>query len=41
MIKIFSNRVVDLTLVDLPGITKVPTGDQPIDIEKKINDLCL
>jgi len=27
MIKIYSNRVVDLTLVDLPGITKVPTGD--------------
>lgn len=41
MIKIFSNRVVDLTLVDLPGITKVPTGDQPVDIESKINNLCL
>jgi dynamin 1-like protein len=27
MIKIYSNKVVDLTLVDLPGITKVPTGD--------------
>lgn len=41
MLKIFSPRVVDLTLVDLPGITKVPTGDQPLDIEKKVNDLCL
>ena len=24
---IFSPRVVDLTLVDLPGLTKVPVGD--------------
>jgi len=32
---------VDLTLVDLPGITKVATGDQPLDIESKIQDLCL
>jgi dynamin 1-like protein len=41
MIKIYSQRVVDLTLVDLPGITKVPTGDQPADIESKINSLCM
>lgn len=41
MLKIYSNRVVDLTLVDLPGITKVPTGDQPLDIEHKIQELCL
>ena len=26
-LKIFSPKVVDLTLVDLPGTTKVPTGD--------------
>lgn len=26
---IFSAKVVDLTLVDLPGLTKVPVGDQP------------
>jgi len=38
-IKIFSARVVDLTLIDLPGSTKVPTGDQPTDIEHKINNL--
>lgn len=25
-LKIFSTRVVNLTLVDLPGITKVPVG---------------
>lgn len=40
-LKIFSQRVVDLQLVDLPGITKVPTGDQPFDIEKRIQDLCI
>jgi dynamin 1-like protein len=33
--------VVDLTLVDLPGIAKVPTGDQPFDIEAKITDLVM
>ena len=41
MLKVFSAKVVDLTLVDLPGVTKVPTGGQPIDIEQKVNDLCL
>lgn len=38
-LKIYSNRVVNLTLVDLPGITKVPVGDQPQDIEAQIKDL--
>jgi dynamin 1-like protein len=40
-VKIFSRNVIDLTLVDLPGITKIPTGDQPHDIEAKINELNL
>lgn len=31
---IYSRNVVDLTLVDLPGITKVPVQGQPLDIEK-------
>ena len=39
IIKIFSRGVVDLTLVDMPGMTKIPTGDQPQDIEAKINEL--
>ena len=30
---IFSPHVVDLTMVDLPGITKVPIRGQPVDIE--------
>jgi replication fork clamp-binding protein CrfC len=41
VLKIFSRNVVDLTLVDLPGITKIPTGDQPYDIEAKITDLVM
>ncbi|XP_037317914.2 dynamin-1-like protein isoform X1 [Pungitius pungitius] len=40
-LKIFSPNVVNLTLVDLPGITKVPVGDQPQDIEVQIKDLIL
>lgn len=33
---IYSPNVVTLTLVDLPGLTKVPVGDQPRDIERQI-----
>ncbi|XP_074533278.1 dynamin-1-like protein isoform X4 [Halichoeres trimaculatus] len=38
-LKVFSPHVVNLTLVDLPGITKVPVGDQPKDIEIQIREL--
>ena len=31
----------DLVIIDLPGITKVPVGDQPADIEVQIRRLCL
>lgn len=40
-LRIFSPHVVNLTLVDLPGVTKVPVGDQPRDIELQIKDLIL
>jgi len=40
-LRIHSPHVPTLTLVDLPGITKVPTGDQPIDIEKQIRKMVL
>lgn len=33
--------VLNLTLVDLPGMTKVPVGDQPADIEFQIRDMIL
>ncbi|XBW35651.1 hypothetical protein QEN19_001224 [Hanseniaspora menglaensis] len=38
-LKIYSPNVVNLTLVDLPGITKVPIGEQPADIEAQIKNL--
>lgn len=38
-LKIYSTSVVNLTLIDLPGITKVPVGDQPEDIESQIREL--
>ncbi len=38
---IYSKKVVDLTLVDLPGITKVPVQGQPADIESQIRNLIL
>jgi replication fork clamp-binding protein CrfC len=38
-LKIYSPHVLNLTLVDLPGITKVPIGDQPKDIELQIRKM--
>ncbi|KID99405.1 dynamin-2, partial [Metarhizium majus ARSEF 297] len=38
-LKIYSPHVLNLTLVDLPGLTKVPIGDQPTDIEKQTRNL--
>ncbi|PPQ67650.1 hypothetical protein CVT25_012678 [Psilocybe cyanescens] len=40
-LRIYSPNVLTLTLVDLPGLTKVPVGDQPRDIEKQIRDMLL
>lgn len=40
-LRIYSPNVLTLTLVDLPGLTKVPVGDQPKDIEKQIKDMVL
>uniref|UniRef100_A0A8C6UF84 Dynamin-1-like protein n=1 Tax=Neogobius melanostomus TaxID=47308 RepID=A0A8C6UF84_9GOBI len=40
-LKIFSPKVLNLTLVDLPGITKVPVGDQPEDIETQVQEMIL
>ncbi|KAH8915848.1 dynamin protein dnm1 [Atractiella rhizophila] len=40
-LKIFSPHVLNLTLVDLPGLTKIPVGDQPTDIERQIRSLVL
>ncbi len=40
-LRIFSPHVLHLTLVDLPGITRVPVGDQPEDIEGQIRAMLL
>ena len=40
-LRIFSPHVLDLTLVDLPGMTKVAVGDQPEDIELQIRSMIL
>jgi len=40
-LRIVSPNVLTLTLVDLPGLTKVPVGDQPKDIEKQIRDMLM
>jgi len=40
-LRIYSPKVLTLTLVDLPGLTKVPVGDQPRDIEKQIKEMVL
>ncbi len=40
-LKVYSPHVLNLTLVDLPGVTKVPVGDQPGDIETQIRRMVL
>ncbi|RCK55560.1 Dynamin-related protein DNM1 [Candida viswanathii] len=40
-LKIYSPNVLNLTLVDLPGLTKIPIGDQPTDIERQTRNLIL
>lgn len=33
--------VLNITLIDLPGLTKIPVGDQPVDIEAQIRDMIM
>ena len=40
-LKIYSPYVLTLSLVDLPGITKVPVGDQPSDIGQQVRSMCM
>nr|XP_055054269.1 dynamin-1a [Misgurnus anguillicaudatus] len=40
-LRVYSPHVLNLTLVDLPGMTKVPVGDQPADIEHQIRDMLM
>lgn len=40
-LRIYSPNVLTLTLVDLPGLTRIPVGDQPRDIERQIREMVL
>uniref|UniRef100_A0A8D3DFK9 Interferon-induced GTP-binding protein Mx n=1 Tax=Scophthalmus maximus TaxID=52904 RepID=A0A8D3DFK9_SCOMX len=40
-LRVYSPNVLNLTLIDLPGITKVPIGDQPADIEQQIREMIM
>ncbi|KAF3687389.1 Dynamin-2 [Channa argus] len=40
-LRVYSPNVLNLTLIDLPGMTKVAVGDQPPDIEFQIRDMLL
>lgn len=39
-LKFYSSKVLTLTLVDLPGLVRVPTNNQPKDICSKIYEMC-
>ncbi|XP_029307718.1 dynamin-2 isoform X3 [Cottoperca gobio] len=40
-LRVYSPNVLNLTLIDLPGMTKVAVGDQPHDIEHQIMEMLM
>ena len=40
-LRVYSPHVLNLTLIDLPGMTKVAVGDQPPDIEMLIRSMLM
>ncbi|XP_075041220.1 dynamin-1 isoform X9 [Mixophyes fleayi] len=40
-LRVYSPNVLNLTLVDLPGMTKIAVGDQPVDIEFQIREMLM
>ena len=40
-LQVFSPNVITLTLVNLPGLTKVSVGDEPKDIERQIRGMLM
>ena len=40
-LRVYSPHVLNITLIDLPGLTKVAVGDQPADIEQQIRDMLM
>ena len=41
MVENISPNVLNITLVQFPGINKVPVGDQPSDVEAQIRTMIL
>ena len=41
LLEVHSPKVINLTLVDLPGIVENPCGDQPLDIKEQVQKLLL
>merc|ERR1711962_1651687 len=40
-LRVYSPHVLNITLIDLPGMTKIAVGDQPHDIGQQINDMIM
>jgi len=40
-LRVHSPHVLNITLIDLPGMTKIAVGDQPVDIEQQIKDMLM
>merc|ERR1712156_1063991 len=40
-LRVHSSHVLNITLIDLPGMTKIAVGDQPADIEQQIKDMLM
>uniref|UniRef100_A0A646QDW3 dynamin GTPase n=1 Tax=Hemiscolopendra marginata TaxID=943146 RepID=A0A646QDW3_9MYRI len=41
IIRVYSPNVLQLTLMDLPGLARVPVGEQPADIEERTRNMIL
>ncbi|KAF9763712.1 Dynamin-2 [Nosema granulosis] len=39
VIYVYLQNTLEITLVDLPGLTKIPVGEQPSDIERQIEEI--
>jgi len=39
-LRIYSSKIPDLSLIDLPGYIQVVGHDQPLELKQKISDLC-
>ncbi|TRY62776.1 hypothetical protein TCAL_11501 [Tigriopus californicus] len=40
-LRVYSPHVLNITLIDLPGLTKIPVGDQPHDIDQQIREMIM